>query len=540
MLIVITLVIIAMLVIVVSVVINFNAVLVDMNNAYETESNKLFLFDNSTVPLIDPPTEIIIENNTHECHKQLTPCTTHSDCDLCREGLANCQYFDQTTIIRIPNENGQDDIELTIHPGESYCMALDRQRARSCNPNTGIWVLTQSSEGYFSLLCNCLTPGLVTQLNLYEDCNVAVGCAPNGRILDINQTPFQCVCDEGYVADYNNQTETPFCRPKTIRDIIYDQTFFHRAPCEDGFVRVDHPALDDSYRQQLRLGDICVVDPCSIDPINNQRTNGRLVYMKDEQTGAEYKYCNCPFASRLLSVYNSTLGMLGFSSGNVVNACIQPFATNFFSIPRIDYKNFWARSDTLMSDDEVIAIVNPVNMTPAYRSILFPVITEHPYISNAVGNYFIFKVSTAYTPIDVNIWVSPNVNHSLFMNYFNFSERITAPCVYPGEGRCITVNPNYCVRRHNNYQVTTAETFTNSWCYFSRDNRHVRIWSRATRYPLGRCPIAFVINGLFSLDSSEIEHTTLNLVLIDRLAAGQENQQALTNILATFPNYSVN
>lgn len=190
---------------------------------HEPTRYDLKMFNNEQVPLIEPLSEIIIESNAHECHNNLTPCLTHADCDLCREGLANCQMFEEDTILNMRTDDGQEQ-EILIKAGESYCLALDRERARSCNPNTGVWMLAQTETG-FTLLCSCLRPGLVTQLNMYEDCNIAVGCAPHGRIDNINNVSMQCVCDEGYVSDYNAETETPFCRPRTVRDVLYDENF---------------------------------------------------------------------------------------------------------------------------------------------------------------------------------------------------------------------------------------------------------------------------------------------------------------------------
>jgi hypothetical protein len=202
-------------------------------------------FDNSDVPLIQPPTEIVIDGNQYECHKQLTPCSTHQDCDICREGLANCQYFEDRTLITITHDDGEQQ-EFTIEPGESYCMALDRERARSCNPNTGVWILAESPVGY-ALLCSCLTPGLVTQLSLYHDCDIPVGCQPNGQIISINERPMRCSCEVGYVADFNADTQTPFCRPRRIRDVIQNSEFFPQAPCPQGYIPIEHPGLDPEY-----------------------------------------------------------------------------------------------------------------------------------------------------------------------------------------------------------------------------------------------------------------------------------------------------
>ncbi|AIU41368.1 pif-1 [Sucra jujuba nucleopolyhedrovirus] len=494
-------------------------------------------FDNSDVPLIAPPTEIVIESNDHECHKILTPCNSHMDCDLCREGLANCQYFDDKTIIRVYDESQGVHVEHVIQPGESYCMALDRERARSCNPNTGLWVLVESENG-FALICSCLTPGLVTQLNMYEDCNVAVGCQPNGRILDLNEWPMRCVCDEGYTADFDETTDTPFCRALTVRDMVYDENFFPRAPCDEGFVRIDHPALDPLYRQELRLPDICVVDPCSVDPISGQRTPGRLMYYKSEDGSVEYKYCNCPLWENLFSVYSDAPSMIGNSSAPVSNACIRPFNVSIFNVPRLDYKFFWGQSDLTRSDDDVVAAVRPEQLSDQrYRRVAFSYLTRHPDLSNMVG-LMLVKFSTAYSPVHLAETFLDYYQQSLFQRYNVTAQRTSAPCFYPGVGRCITAYPNDCIRRHAGGQVWTAETFTGSWCILSREGRYLRVWSPATRYPTGEYPLALRLNALFGLSWNDRNFTTVRSVQGGSATSGA-NVNNLANVLNTYQNYSV-
>ncbi|ADB84381.1 per os infectivity factor 1 [Apocheima cinerarium nucleopolyhedrovirus] len=527
--------IVSILILVVLIIISLISVLLTNETIVE---QPLLLFDNNSVPLIEPPTEIFVEGNTHECHKNLTPCNTHMDCDICKEGLANCQYFNDTTIVTMHDEYGNEK-EYTILPGESYCMALNRERARSCNPNTGIWILAESDVG-FSLLCSCLTPGLVTQMNMYEDCNVTVGCQPNGRIADLNESPMRCLCDEGYVSDYDNETQTPYCRPLAIRDIVYDESFFPRAPCEDGFVRLDHPALDDTYRRELRLPDICVVDPCSVDPISGQRTSGRLMYYKNDDENIEYKYCNCPLWDNLFSVYSDAPSMIGESSANVSNACIRPFNVNIFQLARLDYKFFWAQNDTTRSDDEIVAVLRMQELSDErYRRVAYSFLSGHPEVWNTVG-FVLVKFSTAYSPRHLSDSFLDYYHQNLFQRYIITAAKTSAPCLFPGEGRCITANHQDCIRRHASGQVWTAETFTGSWCILSREGDNLRIWSPATRYPHGEYPVALRVNALFGLSWNNRDYTTVKLVHGGVTTSGGNNVDNLAVLLNTYRNYSIN
>lgn len=501
---------------------------------HEDPRSPLQMFDTGDVPLIEPPNEIVIEGNNLECHKTLTPCATHADCNACREGLANCQLFDEDTVVQMHDTDGNEQ-SITIRAGESYCFALNRERARSCNPSTGVWLLAETETG-FALLCSCLRPGLITQLNMYEDCNVPVGCAPHGRIINIGGN-ISCECNEGYIGDYDAATETPFCRPRTVRDVLFNETFFPRAPCVDGQVRLDHPGLNDYYRRYFRLDDICVVDPCSVDPISGRRTSGRLFHHTTDD-GIEVIGCNCPIADGLLPVFNrhnADSGMVRRGDRTVANACLQPFNNHMHALRHIDYKFFWGRPDhDELADADMVFQVNSAQLTHArYATMLYPLIGSHPDIHIPWGGTGVFKISVSY---DTDL-KSDLLPASIF-KLFKIKEAITsAPaCFFPGQGRCSVAHPNYCITRLHNAQVWTAETFTGSWCVLSREGPHIKIWSRAGRYPRGEAPAALRLRAFFLNDDRE--RNTVNVVSTGDMTRDTQID-ALTQVLDTYSNYSV-
>nr|AJR20429.1 pif-1 [Lymantria dispar multiple nucleopolyhedrovirus]AQQ80171.1 pif-1 [Lymantria dispar multiple nucleopolyhedrovirus] len=492
-------------------------------------------FDNSTVPLIEPPAEIVIEGNAHECHATPTPCRSHADCDLCREGLANCQYFAERAVIEL--QNGDEHV---VEPGSSYCLALNRERARSCNPSTGVWLLAETGGG-FSLLCSCLTPGLVTQLNMYGDCDVAVGCQPNGRIADLNERPLRCACDAGFASAFDDATQTPYCRPLRVRDVIYDTDFFHRAPCRDGFVRVDHPALDQTYRQEFRLNDICVVDPCSIDPLTGFRIHGRLRHVRHQNN--DYNFCECDLTQNVFGVYSETgNGMVGESvvaAGNfprqVTNACIQPFSQGLFRLHELLYKRFWAREESAFSDDDVLASVTPEQLMGRYKTIAYPFAWAQPHVTPFV----IVKFSVAYAP--------PFAEGNNCDRLYRAIERNAsgAHCFTPGTGRCVLINPNYCIRRHTGAQVWLAEAA--HYCIFSRQGTHIRAWRNATNYLTWEAPAAFVTNvtNLLPTVGSLQSRPLYSIAAQDYMPRELDIAewigvlQTLLRILDTYPRYKI-
>nr|QKO28913.1 PIF-2 [Spodoptera exigua multiple nucleopolyhedrovirus] len=488
-------------------------------------------FDNSNVPLIEPPTEIIIEGNQYECHKQLTPCSTHQDCDICREGLANCQYFDDKTLITITHDDGEKQ-EFTIEPGESYCMALDRERARSCNPNTGVWILAESPVGY-SLLCSCLTPGLVTQLSLYHDCDIPVGCQPHGQIVSINERPMRCSCEVGYVADFNADTQTPFCRTRRIRDVIQNSEFFPHAPCPLGYIPIEHPGLDPEYLRMTNARNVCVIDPCSVDPVSGQRHEGYLVSYTYEDR--ERHFCNCPVDDGLFGVYSDRPTMVRPSSERLVNACLKPFNVHISAIPVIEYKWFWGHIDLFVSDDDIVAFVDRNRVSSSrYHRMMFPILKPHPHIPwDISGILLIMKFSSAFTPVfDV-----PPTMQNTYTRYYLQNYTL---CFYPGlEGRCIVNGYMNCIRRHGVVQVNTAERFSDKQCILSRDGRWIRVWHQPQVYRSGRFPVALYVSVKF-VYSGDRDHTTVRPVFgIDTTAEYADIWNLLIPLLRTYHHISI-
>ncbi|UOQ18921.1 PIF-1 [Olene mendosa nucleopolyhedrovirus] len=491
-------------------------------------------FDNSAVPLIEPPAEIVIEGNAHECHATPTPCTSHADCDLCREGLANCQYFAERAVIQL--QNGDEHV---VEPGDSYCLALNRERARSCNPNTGVWLLAETGAG-FSLLCSCLTPGLVTQLNMYGDCDVAVGCQPSGRIVDLNERPLRCECEAGFASAFDDATQTPYCRPLRVRDVIYDTDFFHRAPCREGFVRVDHPALDQTYRQEFRLNDICVVDPCSIDPLTGFRIRGRLRHVRHQNN--DYNFCECDLVQNVFGVYSDTgNGMVGESAVTagtraVTNACIQPFNQDLFGLRQLHYKRFWAREESAFSDDDVVAAVTPAQLMGRYKTIAYPFILTWPNPDQLwLTSFVLVKFSVAYAPPFAE-------GNNCDRLYRALEQNTSGHCFVPGTGRCVLINPNYCIRRHTGAQVWLAEIAHT--CIFSRQGNHIRVWRNATDYSINRAPAVFFTNvtDLLPPTFGSLDFRPLYTITArDLMNTTTDNPElrALLLILDTYPRYKI-
>ncbi|AAM70265.1 hypothetical protein [Phthorimaea operculella granulovirus] len=500
------------------------------NLNFEDNYDKFVLHNNDHVPIASPPDEIIIEANELSCHDTPTPCTSNADCQLCVEGLASCQHFLDTVLLELPN-----DKQLTINPGESYCLALDNRRARSCNPNTGTWVLRQVDSSNFALICMCNTPGLVTQLNIYEDCTLAVGCLPHGIIEDINASPLMCNCNSGYVPALS-ETNTPYCRPKIIRDIILEPEFYARPPCDIGFISSDSEHLDPIYRMQIGAN-ICLPDPCSIDPITGIRHSGylnSLVVIGNDLT--RLTMCQCPISDGLYPVHNSQ-SML--ASHVITNACIQPLLNNNV---RRDLKLFWARGDLVTSDADIVINVDEADVRPEYRQILFRRLTPHP--SANVTTPFLLKFQIESQTISLYL---PDLD--VFQGYWRFTQSSgQGQCPVHGIGQCtadtvcgnLQCNPNYCIG-------SSASLGYRRRCYlFLRDRshpvldrvKHLCIWNYPTFYNKQNVPVTLHVNVNNTYQVGLLRHNReVHFVTTENTMPESQYDTAI-QLMATYPNYN--
>lgn len=317
---------------------------------------ELQLFDATDDDIIRLPTEpITLDTNPVKCHQQLTECTDPVDCTVCQEFLASCNLIEEDLDIEL-----EDGTMHTLEAGKSYCLAMNIQHSRTCNPNTGRWLLVSTSKG-FTLICSCRYPGIVSQLHMFSDCNISVGCNGVGSIQNMNANPLTCQCDLGFVSDVVGENNEPICRARTINDAIYDVDIFPRAPCPSGYVQINHPGLDPVYAQRFINPTICVRDPCSIDPITGRDVHGELLHEHVVEFDKDISYCNCHSLDRTygISIDDSMVAISVDEETQrplkLPNACISPSneAPAGGSVSRF----FWARQDVLKESDLELALV---------------------------------------------------------------------------------------------------------------------------------------------------------------------------------------
>ncbi|AIS92066.1 per os infectivity factor 1 [Erinnyis ello granulovirus] len=521
-------------------------VLIHLSNlVYYADLNKLvnptlYLYNNDNAPLLSPPQEFVITENELSCHRTPTPCTSNADCQLCIESLASCQLFSVDVILELSPTH-----QMQINAGESYCLALDNRSARSCNPNTGTWMLRQVDSENFALICHCDTPGLVTQLNIYDDCTLAVGCAPNGIIADINSSPLRCLCDEGYVSELS-ATNTPYCRPKVLRDVMLDPSFFHRPPCSDGFLPADHPAFDTIYRRQIGAN-VCLPDPCSIDPVTGEVHLGRTVY---NPTGGidngPLVMCQCSIEHDLYPVYSQGSMLSSRYAANdfeITNYCLKPLTVTRRDV-RSDIKVFWGRN-SLKSDADIVFQVNRQHVHEPYHVLLYQRLSQHPTVNTSTTFVLKFQLNSAHVSTSTD-------NVDVFQGYchLNYLRTNINSCPLPGQGLC--TNPQVCGNISCTYNPCIGSVASLGYrdrCYFFRVNPtfdnmgtvgRIVVWNTPTYYAQGNAPVTFFVNALGATDGG---YGFANDVRTFYFSSVDENVPSsqytnLNQILATYPLYN--
>jgi hypothetical protein len=115
-------------------------------------------------------------------------------------------------------------------------------------------------------------------------------------------------------------------------------------------------------------------------------------------------------------------------------------------------------------------------------------------------------------------------------------------CFTPGTGRCVLINPNYCIRRHTGAQVWLAEAA--HYCIFSRQGAHIRAWRNATNYLIWEAPAAFVtsVTNLLPTAGSRPLYSIAAQDYMPReldIAEWIGVLQTLLRILDTYPRYKI-
>ncbi|AAQ96456.1 per-os infectivity factor [Neodiprion sertifer nucleopolyhedrovirus] len=491
------------------------------HNYNDATTENVALYENLNTDIIRlPNTSIVLESNDVSCHTTLTPCEGDGDCFQCQELLAKCQSFNEDVTIEI------NDTTITIPANESYCLAIDQKRSRSCNTHTGKWVLVKTDAG-LGLICSCLYPGLVTQTNIYSDCDVSVGCNNAGVVKNMFSTPLECECNDGYVSDTIN--DQSICRPQQIRDVIYNTSLFPREPCPENYISVGHDALDESYKQQFILSSICIPDPCSIDPITGLTTYGQLTStIIDDET---VYFCNCTAFRGSFGIF-TTDSMIKQSSYNVSNACISPF-TQTFPQKDVYLKWFWGRNNPLqLSDMDFTFRLDMSYFKPKYWQML-------QNISNGVGT---LKFAIQETFYDTDNLDNGTLTYNHFTQILLEMEILDQPTCYQHNIRACT--EDVCVwRTPRTFLVSSKEFFTGSKCHLSRLENDVNglypiiAYAPPSHYNTAFPVTLYILNNVTYASYNNMTTTdrrvyTINSELITT------DYDTLSSLIYTYPNYS--
>lgn len=332
-----------------------------------------------------------------------------------------------------------------------------------------------------------------------------------------------------------------------MRDVMLEPDFFHRPPCRDGFLPAEHPAFDTVYRRQIGAN-VCLIDPCSIDPLTGEQHQGRLLY--DATGGADggpLIMCRCNISDNLYPVYNVS-SMINSqyteTDWEIANYCIKPLIVGRRDI-RSDLKVFWARN-TLKSDADMVFQVNEQHVHEPYRVILYKRITDHPTVNVSTSFVLKFQIHTAFVLSSV---VSDH--RDVYQGYMqlNYLRTNVNMCPLPGIGEC--TNPQSCGNitcRYNPCIRSTASVGYRSNCFFFRTNRRfddvgtigkIGIYNSPSSYSSHNVPVTFFLNALGATDGGYgIPNDVRTFYFTNTRETVPESQYStLIQILATYPHY---
>ncbi|AAK94107.1 CUN029 similar to AcMNPV ORF119 [Culex nigripalpus nucleopolyhedrovirus] len=470
-----------------------------------------------TIQLPEKPIEL--EGNPVQCHKTPTRCTGQGDCLQCRELRARCvEILEDITLVQ------PDGTEVVLEAGNNYCLATSQEHARSCTPLTGKWILIQMND-MWSAVCSCTSPDMFIKMNLWGDCDVPVGCAPNGVVVIVNVIEMKCNCNVGFVSDVDANGR-PYCRPITLRDASIDGQVFKRPPCSDGFIPVSHPALHTDYGRNL-FGDICVRDPCSVDPITNQPINARLEYsalptMPDTVAGR----CVGTAVSQTYGIFGGGGSMIKLPPEDVP----VKLADHAISIarPRSLGNNmlyFWGRRNTVMEADMDLL------QTTIFREVneRYLNIANWSTVDNVV--VFRFRVTEGHE----------QRHRNLFTELLKHMNELDQPrCMQHQRPGCTL---DVCVWNDPRPGLVNMHNFfTGQRCYLSRTSQRfvgmsaglLCAFGLPSYYRDGEAPAVFVLDDVYrnggSFPGIRVQHQTSAFV---------SNQTgAVNSYLGSFPFYS--
>ena len=210
-----------------------------------------------------------------------------------------------------------------------YRDACVKTLTRECNPNTGMWVLTDSI-----LKCVCKYPHLITQTNEGTNCNVDVACGLHGslnNVIDDPMTMGECECEDGYMAVRDNNM--PNCVKKMDLDELDCYPFdlgTNTCDCPENYISSDSNdakrIFDPKYLSQFGNKKKCLRRPCTFDVLNGNKEllHGELV---------DDRFCKCDARYGLFGV---KLNVQNYLKTDSYNACASIFEDGESIEPNVD------------------------------------------------------------------------------------------------------------------------------------------------------------------------------------------------------------
>lgn len=195
----------------------------------------------------------------------------------------------------------------------------------NCQQQTGITLLSHDNKtGEKQLLCKCRFPTLVSQMSIYDDCNINVGCNPPYGTLVYTENPTEghCVSNVFDMVGRRDSQGWPILQYKTYAEMSStdDETMHHNLPLKQrlsltarriGGVstqEIDTNSKDSKHRfshfKMLPFTDRILKNPCLFDFYTGKLLKANTAVLVESK---DYVFCSVnKYPSNHVSITTAT------------------------------------------------------------------------------------------------------------------------------------------------------------------------------------------------------------------------------------------
>lgn len=289
-----------------------------------------------------------VEQNAIDCLFNVVKCNVNNptSCFLCDGTNYICKHFNKNLRLEVYSTSVSKpkrfhSIQKNKSNDEGYCV-----KEKSCNPYTSIKTMVKLSNGSVDTVCVCKYPSLVNKSNFFSDCNLIVGCSPDGKLTnknnkdktiehkltsELNFDPYldgRCECPDGYKNIFSPKNG-PECSPARINDLpsCFEHEYLTEnktCKCSKGFVCTDDVITIKKSGYFMNVASMfdrpqCIRRPCQWDPVEPNDYNSNNYF--SENVG-----CVCDYANGWIGMreeeFSKSLNKVNNVNTNHYNRCV--------------------------------------------------------------------------------------------------------------------------------------------------------------------------------------------------------------------------